>query len=46
MMRKGFKVERMIDKMSERETRFERLRGNIKRWRQHDQMGTNLCIII
>ena len=46
MVRKGYKVEILRYKMSERETRSERMRGNVKKWRQHDQKGTNLWIII
>ena len=32
--------------MSESETRCEKFSGNMKKWRQHDQKGTNLWIII
>ena len=41
MVRKGYKVEILRYKISERE-RFERMRGNMKKWRQHIKNGGNM----
>ena len=38
MVRKGYKVEILRYKMSERERGFERMRGSMKKWRQHEKM--------